>query len=355
MWRDLGEGPVTVEIEGRTVETGWDAQLGSVVIDGLRVDTTTSALVRPKVGEARTLPITTLPEPAGPERCRFATLSDLHIGTSSFGMLTTQRERPRPDVLHPMRAARAAIAEAVDWGAELLVFKGDLTHHGRRRDWEEVGELLDSVPVPWIAIPGNHDNHKTKSSIPLDEGLAMIGLDRVPTRHVDLPGVRIIVADALTGHHNYGDSSAIHHEICELAAETDLPAFVGLHFHLMRTPVPWFWPLGVRKTQADALLADLAAANPRSFVSSGHTHRNRRYTAGAIPITEVGSPKDYPGVWAGYAVHEGGIRQLVRRTAEPSVLSWTERTRLAVVGVWGLWSMGTLDHRSFTHDWATAL
>jgi hypothetical protein len=43
-------------------------------------------------------------------------------------------------------------------------------------------------------------------------------------------------------------------------------------------------------------------------------------------VTEVGSPKDYPGTWAGYVVHEGGIRQVVRRVAAPEVIRWTEST-----------------------------
>jgi hypothetical protein len=95
----------------------------------------------------------------------------------------------------------------------------------------------------------------------------------------------------------------------------------------------------------------VAAANPATLVTAGHTHRNRRRRHGPIPITEVGSPKDYPGVWAGYAIHEGGIRQIVRRTADPHVLAWTERTGDTVMGQWRRWSPGSLDDRCFSHTW----
>ena len=95
----------------------------------------------------------------------------------------------------------------------------------------------------------------------------------------------------------------------------------------------------------------MASANPATLVTAGHTHRNRRRRYGPIPITEVGSPKDYPGVWAGYAIHEGGIRQIVRRTADPSVLAWTERTGDTVMGQWRRWSPGSLDDRCFSHTW----
>ena len=70
-------------------------------------------------------------------------------------------------------------------------------------------------------------------------------------------------------------------------------------------------------------------------------------------VTEVGSPKDYPGTWGGYVVHEGGIRQVVRRIAEPDVIAWTEYTRRAVGGVWGLWSPGSLSDRCWSHTWPT--
>ncbi len=71
-----------------------------------------------------------------------------------------------------------------------------------------------------------------------------------------------------------------------------------------------------------------------------------------FPITEVGSPKDYPGVWAGYAVHEGGIRQVVRRTADPQVIAWTEQCAGSLMGWWRYWSRGSLDSRCFSHAWA---
>jgi Icc protein len=68
-------------------------------------------------------------------------------------------------------------------------------------------------------------------------------------------------------------------------------------------------------------------------------------------VTEVGSTKDYPGVWAGYKVFEGGIIQLVRRTSDPDVMAWTEATRRAVNGQWRRWSPGRMADRCFTVDW----
>jgi hypothetical protein len=92
-------------------------------------------------------------------------------------------------------------------------------------------------------------------------------------------------------------------------------------------------------------------ARPATMITSGHTHRHRRRTVGSVVLTEVGSTKDFPGSWAGYVVHEGGIRQVVRRVASPDLLRWTDETARAACGAWGAWSPGIGSHRCFTHTW----
>jgi hypothetical protein len=70
-----------------------------------------------------------------------------------------------------------------------------------------------------------------------------------------------------------------------------------------------------------------------------------------VVCTEVGSPKDFPGTWAGYIVHETGISQVVRRVAAPDVLAWTDYSGRAALGLWQLWSPGLRPHRCFHHEW----
>ena len=111
------------------------------------------------------------------------------------------------------------------------------------------------------------------------------------------------------------------------------------------------YPPGIPFGESRALLAALVAAQPASLVTCGHRHRNRRYGYGPLTIGEVASTKDYPGVWAGYRVFEGGIVQVVRRISRPDVIAWTEATRRALNGQWGRWSPGRLDDRCFTVHW----
>jgi hypothetical protein len=127
--------------------------------------------------------------------------------------------------------------------------------------------------------------------------------------------------------------------------------FVAVHHQPQRWRVPNQYPPGIPGPAAGALLDALAAANPATVLSSGHTHRHRLHRHGPLVASEVGSTKDYPGTWAGYAVHEGGIRQVVRRIAAPEAIGWTEATYRALAGVWGWWAPGTPADRCFTHCW----
>ena len=129
----------------------------------------------------------------------------------------------------------------------------------------------------------------------------------------------------------------------------------------MPLSAPYFWPPGVPANEADPFFSDLASAatrpgapGPSAFFTAGHTHRHRRYPRSGVVCTEVGSPKDYPGTWAGYIVYESGITQVVRRVSAPDVLRWTDFSGGAALGIWKLWSPGLRDHRCFHHAWPSA-
>jgi predicted phosphodiesterase len=361
-WRALGPGPLRVRCADTVVETETTGGPGSVVLDGLPPATALTVTLdgegavlpgpRPLPAGWRRLAVRTLAPPPGEELFRFATISDLHIGCETFGFRGTMREGPDVTEPHPVRATRAAMAELTAWGAQLMLIKGDLTNKGRDREWREIGALLTKATVPVEMMPGNHDHYGRKGDPDPYEALAHLG--HAMTRHVssvDVPGLRIVMVDSTDA--GSGRGHVRHHQaavVAELRA-TDRPALITMHHHSQRLPVATFWPPGIPSFEAERFLGAVAAVKPATFVSSGHTHRHRRRHVGPIVLTEVGSPKDYPGVWAGYTVHEGGIRQVVRRVAAPDVLGWTDHTAGAVFGAWGLWSPGLLDHRCFSHPW----
>jgi hypothetical protein len=61
----------------------------------------------------------------------------------------------------------------------------------------------------------------------------------------------------------------------------------------------------------------------------------------------VACVKDYPGTWAEYRVHEGGILQIHRRINTPEALDWTEKTRDMFGGAYHEYAFGELSDRCF--------
>jgi 3',5'-cyclic AMP phosphodiesterase CpdA len=235
-----------------------------------------------------------------------------------------------------------------------VVLKGDLTNRGRPEEWDLLGEIVRDLPIPHVAVPGNHDvQRRVPGSVALGEGVARAGLTlHTGVAALDHPGVRLVLVDTTVPDTNRGRLPRARTEtVLDALRASDRPAVVVLHHHLLAAPVNWFWPPGVPFLQARRFLAAVEAARPGTLLTSGHTHRHRRRDTRSLVLTEVGSPKDFPGTWAGYAVHEGGIRQVVRRVEAPECASWLERTRRGAWGTWGLWSPGPLRSRCFSHPW----
>jgi predicted phosphodiesterase len=363
----------------RVVDT--DGGPGALTINGLEPDRAHDISVD---GHLRST-VRTLTPPPGPELFRFATISDLHLGETSFGYFGTMRERPAPLVPYSVRATRAALAELRAWGAELVVVKGDCTNDGRVEEWATFGSLLADAGLPFAALPGNHDARPVERdptvtghlrqaingglvkrlltgppapkgrAVTPAEGLRSVGTEPPsPTLVHDVDGLRIILVDTTQAGRHLGTLTDAIDDIADAAADArrdGRAVFVAGHHYPMPWSVPYFWPPGVPSRDVGSLFRRLSAANPAAFYTAGHTHRHRRYDRAGVCCTEVGSPKDYPGTWAGYIVYESGLTQLVWRVASPDVLVWTERSRRAALGLWGRWSPGRLDHRCFHYRW----
>jgi 3',5'-cyclic-AMP phosphodiesterase len=246
----------------------------------------------------------------------------------------------------------AAIEEAAAWGAQLLVAKGDLTNTTSPAEVRDVGRLLAASPIPVQAILGNHDNNFGVDARAMLEKYG-IAISWQP-RALDVPGLRLVLMSTASGNprlHRGELGPEMSRKIARLAGEPAGPAWVALHHPYEKYPFRTVYPPGLPFGEGREFLNALVGAKRDAFVTFGHRHRNRRYDYGPLVVTEVGSTKDYPGVWAGYKVYEGGLVQVVRRTARRDVISWTEATRRAVNGQWRRWSPGRLGARSFTVEW----
>jgi predicted phosphodiesterase len=354
-WSTLGPGTARFRGAGPDVTVEVGGGPGAVVLEGLapgHCHQVSVTVDRQPVGAP--LCFRTLRPPPGAELCRVATVSDLHLGIRAFGFLATIVERPWPAVQHPERCARAAITEAAAWGASLLVVKGDVTQDGTRQQWADAGRVLGASPIPTVLIPGNHDRGPKRSVEPWvaahDVGLRMVrGVESF-----DHQGLRLVLADSTLPARHGGRTSHLLDDLADaLSTSRGGPsgALLTLHHQLQRTPWPEGWPPGVAPWQALPLLQMVLATRRSTFITTGHTHRHRRHRHGPLTITQVGSTKDFPGVWAGYAVHEGGIRQVVRRVSAPDAMIWTERTREAVNGAWPWIGAGHRNYRCMSVTW----
>ena len=352
-WSALGPGPVEVRCGDHVIPLDTDGGPGTVTVTELssgsehRIHVTGPGLPAP----IAPLVARTLLPPPGALLHRIATVSDTHIGSRSTGFLHTIIEKPQPEEAHPVRCARAALREARAWGADELVVKGDLVDHSHPEWWAQAASVLGELDVPISVVPGNHEWSGRGDRDPAD-GLARHGLDLVTdVAHRDRPGVRVVLLDSSIPGEDPGRVSDVLERTLALARDTDLPLLVAMHHQPTRWRIPTYLPAGIPGPEADHFLRALGQANPRTIVTSGHTHRHRRRHVGPVTVTEVGSTKDFPGTWAGYEVHEGGIVQTVHRVAEPSCIRWTDHTRRAALGVWQLWSPGRLGDRCFTRTW----
>ncbi|MGW5736667.1 MULTISPECIES: metallophosphoesterase family protein [Streptomyces] len=74
---------------------------------------------------------------------RVAAVGDIHMGLDSHGVL-------RPAF------------ETLDACADLLLLAGDLTRHGTPEEARVVAQEVTGLPVPVVAVLGNHDHHDDK-------------------------------------------------------------------------------------------------------------------------------------------------------------------------------------------------
>ncbi len=360
MWRGLQPGPLRIEVPGPaiTVEVDDPAPAGAATITGLAPNAAFELRATgPALGSAL-LRATgrTLPSPPGAELTRLATIGDLHLGTHSFGHWGTIREADSPEVPHPRRCAEAAIDEATAWGASRMVAKGDLTNRSRVDEWREFAALVQQSPIPVDALPGNHDQLHVlwRNSLSPADAQSAFGFDiATPLLVRDLPGVRLVLADSTTPGRNRGTLSGVEADLIDAVADAprDVSVLVAMHHQLHSQITSEGWPVGIGHRDSKRLLARLGAAHPHVLLTSGHTHRHRRWERAGVVATQVGSTKDYPGVWAGYVIHEGGIRQVVNRVARPDCVAWTDHTRRAALGAWRYVAPGPLTSRCFSIAW----
>lgn len=358
-WSALGPGPGRVRVGDRSIPLTTDGGPGAVTVGGLTpgrteriaIEVPSEAGAPARSGAGWSAEVTTLDVPGGARLARLATVSDVHLGSGATGFFHTMTERPTPATPSATRCLDAAVEAASAIGAERLIVKGDLVDGSDAAIWALAGERLARFDGPVSILPGNHERNGL-GDIGAAQGAASIGHPRRGrVEVVDHGAVRLVLVDTAVDRRDRGTLRDAHDEVVAAAAWWSGPVLVFLHHQPMCTRIPRYIPVGIPRAEFARFAAALRAANPRSFVTSGHTHRHRRHDIDGVVVTEVGSTRDFPGTWAAYDVHEDGIVQVVRRIDRPDCIRWTDHTRRAALGAWGRWAPGSLDQRCFVHRW----
>ena len=288
----------------------------------------------------------TLPEP-GELLATFATVNDVHFGEEVCGLIdgsdmapvfrAEPGDDPFPEVMN-----RGAIAEIAALDPAAVVVKGDLTSNGTQAEYDAFraayeGAFGDRLTV----VRGNHESYHRAP------------FAAEPFQEVTMPGVILAVIDTSVDGITAGAVRPDQLEwLDELGARADRPVLVFGHHHLGdpdshekadRT-------FGIDLDDSASLLELFARRRSMRGYFAGHTHRNRvRHfgPTGDVPWVEVACVKDYPGTWAEYRVHEGGIVQIAHRISDPEALVWTEKTRHMYHGLYRDYALGRLDDRCF--------
>ncbi len=185
-------------------------------------------------------------------------ISDLHLGHATA-----------PE---PLERLRDLIP---DLDPEILVVTGDLTHRGRPAELEHARELLQSLGLPLLAIPGNHDipyvfptrftrtreawEHVFGTTQPVynSDRLAVVGMNSVRPWRQQGGALESAQLDGLARKLD--------------AAEEGALRTVALHHHLAAPPWRAAHKRPVRKR--DLVLQTFASAGVE-LVLSGHVHQS---------------------------------------------------------------------------------
>jgi Icc-related predicted phosphoesterase len=239
---------------------------------------------------------------------RIAAVGDVHLDASVTG-----RYRPALDRLSDI--------------ADLLLLAGDLTRHGTVEEARCVAVEFGGLPVPVVAVLGNHDYHSDRAdeltAILRDAGIVVLDGD---SHTVEIDGVRVAVAglcgfgggfvgaaSAAFGEREmkaftaYGRQQADRLRTALAAADGDvliaLMHYAPVRETLVGEPVELYPFLGSH------LLADAVDEAGVALALHGHAHHGspEGVTPGGVPVRNVA----YPVIGAAYAVFDvpvGGHR-----------------------------------------------
>lgn len=211
-----------------------------------------------------------------------AHLSDLHVFS-----LAPETSVGRLDIVPVVEAIVADLC-ALDPAPDAVVFTGDLADGGTEDDYRLVGRLLAPLPMPVIAVPGNHDRRgamRTVLGAELGFEPGAFLNSRIGVGEATLIGLDTVIAGQPQG------------ELCGarldwLAAQLETAGpvtFIGMH----HPPFPTgnsFWDRGNIVAGGERFRALIAGARSEVRVLCGHVHQTMHGVWAGRYCAIAGSP-----------------------------------------------------------------
>ena len=194
-----------------------------------------------------------------------AQLSDLHVRPSG------QLYRGVVDSNSALAAALAHL-NGLDRRPDLLLLSGDLVDEGRPEEYAHLRQLLAGVTIPFLVLPGNHDDREQLRTAFADHRY----LPAAGPLHfcVDAYAVRIIGLDTCVPgkHHGHLEPASLEWLRFTLDSDRWKPTLIMMHHPPFASGIAYLDEY--RYIESGAMEAVLESFNNVELVTCGHVHRS---------------------------------------------------------------------------------
>jgi 3',5'-cyclic-AMP phosphodiesterase len=210
-----------------------------------------------------------------------AQISDLHVkrpGTLAYGHVNTATALCR--CVEELNRFRPRLS--------MVVISGDLVDTPTAEEYDHLKILLASLEIPFLAIPGNHDERTLmRAALPDQPYTQSNGALNIVSRLGDLD---LLLIDSTVPGEPYGELNADTLAWLEdtLAASTTRPALVFLHHPPFVTGIDHMDRQNLRN--AHELAAVLRRHERARLVAAGHLHRATLAMFAGVPATICPAP-----------------------------------------------------------------
>ena len=207
-----------------------------------------------------------------------------------IAQLTDSHIRPAGALFADVVDTRAMLDRAVDAvlalspSPDVVIFTGDLTNDGEPEAYATLRPILERLPMPVYAIPGNHDDREAMLAL---DGVAVVGADSA-FRHyaVDLGDLRLVALDSNVPGKAHGALCAERKAWLEteLANGDDRPVLMMVHHPPAETGIAFMDRIPLASDPAlEAIIRQHAARIQR--IVCGHVHRAIFYSWQNVPVS----------------------------------------------------------------------